>query len=115
MCFVEVLERFKLIMKDSVYELVLGGDDGDDIISVLVLLILSDTLTLFNVEETSDFGEEYSEGDNNNTPSVVDDIPDVGDGFLNPDKLRTELNGDSFENSLEVLVVAVDCPVSFRG
>lgn len=102
-------------MEDCVEEFVLGGNDGDDIITVLIFFVLGDSLALSDIEVTSDFGEENCKSDHNNTPGVVDNIPDVGDGFLDPDKFGAELNGDTFKNSFEVLVVTVDCPVGFRA
>jgi hypothetical protein len=52
---IEVLDVSELIVKDSGDEFVLGGDDADDIVPVLVLFVFCDILSFFDVEVTSYF------------------------------------------------------------
>lgn len=89
---IEVLDVPELIVKNSGDEFVLGGDDGDDIVAVLVLFVFCDILAFFDVEVTSYFGEEDSESNYNNTPGVVDDVPDAGTCLLHPDELRAQID-----------------------
>jgi hypothetical protein len=56
-------------------EFVLGGYDGDDVVSVLVFLGVGDILSLLDVEVASDLGEKDAECHDKNTPGFIDDIP----------------------------------------
>ena len=113
--FIEILDMFEFVMENGWDEFVLGGDNGDDIVSVLVLFVSGDVLALFYIEVASDFGEEDSEWENNNTPCVVDDVPDAGDVFLDSDEFRTEINWYAFKNSLVGQCVLVECPEELKS
>lgn len=52
---IEVLDVPELIVKNGGDEFVLGGDDGDDIVAVLVLFVFCDVLSFFYVQVTSYF------------------------------------------------------------
>ncbi len=90
---------FELIIKDGSDQFVLGGDNSKDIVTVLVLIIFGDVFAFFDVEVPGDFVEKDSEGDDYDTPSVVDDIPNAWSVFLDSYELRTQGNLDSFEHS----------------
>jgi hypothetical protein len=79
----------KFIIKDSFDQFILGGDNSNDIITVLVLIIFSYFFAFFYVEVPGDFREEDSKGDNYDTPGVVDEIPNAWSVFLDSYKLRT--------------------------
>ena len=108
---VEVLDLLEFVIEDGGDEFVLSRNDGDNIVSVLVLFVDSDLFPLLDIEEASDLGEEDTEGDDNNTPGIVDDVPDVGAGFLDSNKLRTEVESDALVNSFRGEEIPVECPV----
>lgn len=92
-------------------QFILGGYDGDNIVSVLVFLVLGDILSFPHIKIPGDFAQEDSKGDNNNTPCVIDDIPYARNVFFDSYELRTQLDCQALEHCLHCVCVLIQGPI----
>ncbi len=98
--FVKELNLLKFLIKDLIDEFILCGDDSNNIISVLILFSFNDFFPLLNIEIASDFGQEDTKRENDNSPGGVNDVPDSWGLLGNFDDLVCDLIGDSLEDGL---------------
>lgn len=87
----------EFLVKDSGDELVLCVDDCNDIISVLIFFSLSDLFPLPDVQIAGNLRQEDTEGQHNDSPCVVDDIPDAWHLSLDPSEFACQFETHSFE------------------
>lgn len=72
---------------------------------------MSDLLSLFDVEVTSDLRQENTKGHYDNSPCVANHVPYVGCSFFYSDKLWTEIKRYAFEHGFRGEKVLVHGPV----
>jgi hypothetical protein len=104
----------QLIIKNCLDQLVLRRDNRHDIIAIFILLITGDIFSFFHVQVSGDFRQKDGECYHNDTPGVVDDVPNTRSVLLHPDKLWTQSNGYALKDSLRSQHKLIQRPIELH-